>query len=67
MADGEGMSRPGPPLSRLVGPAEEDDRQGAGGGRQVSWAGIRADEEVGPLQLKGKAQTVRTFRVTGKK
>ena len=48
------MSRPGPPLPGLVGPAEQDDREGAGRGRQVRRSGIRADEEVGPLQECGR-------------
>ena len=37
------VPRPGPPLPGLVGPAEEDDRERAGGGRQVGRPGI-----VGP-------------------
>src|SRR5262245_32747210 len=50
MADDQGMPRPRTPLSWLIGPAEEYDRERAGGRREMSGAGIRADEEVGPFQ-----------------
>ncbi len=54
VAENEGMPRPGPPLPGLVGPAEQNDREGARRGRQVRRAGIRADEEVGPLEQSGR-------------
>ena len=54
VAKDQGMSRPGPPLPVLVGPAEQDDRERARRRRQMSRAGIRADEEVGPLEQGGR-------------
>ena len=50
MAKNQGMARPGAPLPVLVGSAEEDDRECSRRGREVRRSGVRADEEVGPLE-----------------
>ena len=54
VAEDERMPRPGPPLPGLIGSAEEDDRERSRRGRQVRRAGVRADEEVGPLEQRGR-------------
>ena len=48
------MPRPGAPLPRLVGSTEKDHRKRSRGGRQVSRAGVCADEEIGSLQERGR-------------
>ena len=63
------MPRPGPPLPGLVGPAEQDDRERARRGRQVGRAGIGPDEEVGPLEQRGRLgdrQAARSSRGAGR-
>ena len=59
VAQHQSPTRPGPPLPRAVGAAEEDHRRGRGRRRKVGRAGVGAEEQVGPLQEPRRSRSRR--------